>query len=88
MTKSIITLGSTTSHGGVVSEVDASLKLNGIAVHLEGMSHYCPKCQTTVTAIASGKTPQLKGRTVILQGDKASCGARFVAIQSTVTSTG
>lgn len=88
MTKPIITLGSTTSHGGVVSEVDASLTLNGIAVHLEGMSHYCPKCQTTVTAIASGQTPKLKGRTVILQGDQASCGASFIAAQGTVTSTG
>lgn len=88
MTKPIITLGSTTSHGGVVSEVDSTMTLNGVPVHLEGMSHYCPKCQSTVTAIASGQTPKLKGRTVILQGDKASCGATFIAMQSTVTSAG
>ena len=88
MTKPLITLGSVTTHGGVVTEVDSHLTLNGIPVHLEGMSHACPKCKTVVTAIASGKTPKLNGRTVILQGDKASCVATFMASQGTVTSTG
>ena len=88
MTKALITLGSTTSHGGIITEVDSKLKINGVAVHLEGMSHVCPTCKTTVTEIASGKTPKLNGRTVILQGDKTSCGASFIACQGSATSTG
>lgn len=88
MSKALITLGSTTDHGGVITEVDLKFTLNGVAVHLEGMTHYCPRCQIISNAIATGKTPKLNGRTVILQGDKSSCGATFIAVQVTVTSTG
>jgi len=46
------------------------------------MKHYCPKCQTTVTAIASDLSTIIKGRAVIIAGDKASCGATFLLMQN------
>ena len=53
MSKAFIGLGAKTTHGGIVVEGEPSLIMNGIAVHLNGMTHYCPKCQTMVTAISS-----------------------------------
>ena len=82
MSQAFITLGSQTSHGGIVAEAENSILIHGIAVHLQGMKHYCPKCQTTVTAIASDLSTIVKGRAVIIAGDKASCGATFLPMQN------
>jgi uncharacterized Zn-binding protein involved in type VI secretion len=81
MAKALITLGTKTSHGGRVVETEASFLIDGMAVHLHGMKHYCPKCQTTVTAIASDLSTIVKGRAVVMAGDKASCGATFLPAQ-------
>lgn len=82
MSKALITIGAKTSHGGMVTECESSFLINGIAVHLNGMKHYCPKCQTTVTAIASDLSTIVKGRAVIIAGDKVSCGATFLPMQN------
>ncbi|MFV5525497.1 PAAR domain-containing protein [Acinetobacter variabilis] len=82
MSKALITIGAKTSHGGMVTESESSFLINGMAVHLNGMKHYCPKCQTTVTAIASDLSTLVKGRAVIIAGDKASCGATFSLMQN------
>lgn len=84
--KSLITLGSKTSHGGVVSECEPSFVINGIAVHLNGMKHYCPKCNSTVAAIAADQSKTVKGRGVVVAGDKTTCGATFLPNQSMVGS--
>lgn len=84
--KSLITLGSKTSHGGVVSECEPSFVINGIAVHLNGMKHYCPKCNSTVAAIAADQSTMVKGRGVVVAGDKTTCGATFLPNQSMVGS--
>ncbi|WP_111883851.1 MULTISPECIES: PAAR domain-containing protein [unclassified Acinetobacter] len=84
--KSLITLGSKTSHGGVVSECETSFVINGIAVHLNGMKHYCPKCNSTVAAIAADQSTTVKGRGVVVAGDKTTCGATFLPNQSMVGS--
>lgn len=86
MAQSLITLGSTTSHGGMVSECDPSFSINGIAVHLHGMKHYCPKCQTVVSAIAAEQSTTVKGRGVVIAGDKTTCGATFLGSQFLVVS--
>lgn len=86
MGKALVTLGSKTSHGGVVAECESSFVINGIAVHLNGMKHYCPKCKTTVAAIAADPTTQVKGRSVVIVGDKTSCGATFLPNQNLVVS--
>ncbi|MCL6248209.1 PAAR domain-containing protein [Acinetobacter sp. ANC 4945] len=84
--KSLITLGSKTSHGGVVSECEPSFVINGIAVHLNGMKHYCPKCNSTVAAIAADQSTTVKGRGVVVAGDKTTCGATFLPNQTMVGS--
>ncbi|MFZ0024297.1 PAAR domain-containing protein [Acinetobacter sp.] len=81
MSKALITLGTKTSHGGMVTECEPSFLINGIAVHLNGMKHYCPKCQTMVAAIASNLSITVKGRAVVIAGDKVSCGATFLPMQ-------
>ncbi|MEB6678277.1 MULTISPECIES: PAAR domain-containing protein [Acinetobacter] len=81
MSKAFIGLGAKTTHGGIVVEGEPSLIMNGIAVHLNGMKHYCPKCQTMVTAISSDLSITVKGRAMLIAGDKTSCGATFLAMQ-------
>ena len=60
--------------------------INGIAVHLNGMKHYCPKCNSTVAAIAADQSTTVKGRGVVVAGDKTTCGATFLPNQSMVGS--
>ena len=40
MSKALVTIGSMTNHGGIVSECDTTFIINGIAVHLNGMKHF------------------------------------------------
>lgn len=55
-------------------------------MHLNGMKHFCPKCKTVVSAIASDQTTVVNGRAVILAGDKTTCGATFLGNQNLVIS--
>ena len=84
MAKSLVTIGSSTTHGGVVSECENTFIINGIAVHLHGMKHYCPKCQAIVSAIATDQSTVVKGRAIVIAGDKTTCGAIFLANQALV----
>lgn len=83
--KALITKGCHTDHGGIVLEADNTFLVEGIPVHVEGMRHYCPKCQVMATAQASGRGFLMVGtRTIIVAGDKATCGATFFPNQSLV----
>ena len=73
-----------TNHGGIVSECDTTFIINGIAVHLNGMKHFCPKCKTVVSVIASDQTTIVNGRAAVLAGDKTICGATFLGNQHLV----
>lgn len=75
-----------TNHGGIVSECDTTFIINGIAVHLSGMKHFCPKCKTVVSAIASDQSTVVNGRAIVLAGDKTTCGATFLGNQHLVVS--
>ncbi|WP_374664958.1 PAAR domain-containing protein [Acinetobacter sp.] len=86
MAKALVTLGSQTSHGGIVTECESSFTINGIAVHLNGMKHYCPKCNAAVAAVASDQSTTVKGRAVVIAGDKTTCGATFMPNQNLVVS--
>lgn len=86
MSKALVTIGSMTNHGGIVSECDTTFIINGIAVHLNGMKHFCPKCKTVVSAIAFDQTTIVNGRAVVLAGDKTTCGATFLGNQHLVVS--
>lgn len=81
----LITLGCKTTHGGTVTEADNSFLVDSIAVHLEGMKHYCPLCKTTSTALSSGRGFMMVGtKTIIMANDKSTCGAAFIPNQSLV----
>ncbi len=80
--KAAITIGDKTDHGGVVSEVDSTFIIDGKAVHLAGMKHYCPKCKVTTIAIAGSQSMIINGKAIIVAGDKTSCGAKFIASQN------
>jgi uncharacterized Zn-binding protein involved in type VI secretion len=84
MAKSLVTMGSSTTHGGVVSECENTFVINGIAVHLHGMKHYCPQCQAIVSAVATDPSTVVKGRAIVIAGDKTTCGAIFLANQALV----
>ena len=82
----LITLGSNTSHGGIVTECENTFTINGIAVHLNGMKHFCPKCKVMVAAVAADQSTVVQGRAVVIVGDKTTCGATFLANQALVVS--
>ena len=86
MAKALVTIGSSTTHGGVVSECENTFIINGIAVHLHGMKHYCPKCQAMVSAIAADQSTVVQGRAIVIAGDKTTCGAIFLGNQALVIS--
>lgn len=85
MSKPIITLGATTSHGGTVSEVSSDLTIMGKGVHLNGMKHFCPLCKKDSTAIVGNPTKSVMGKGIVVQGDTSTCGATFIANQGTAT---
>lgn len=86
MAQAFITLGSKTSHGGVVSECDSSFVIYGVGVHLNGMKHFCPKCKTLTTALAASQSTLVKGRAIVIAGDQAACGAIFLPNQHLMVS--
>lgn len=85
--KAIITQGATTTHGGVVSEVFDKFSIDGKKIHLDGMSHYCPLCKKTVSAIGTDSTKIVMGKKMVFEGDKTSCGATFIGNQTLAFST-
>ena len=86
MAKALVTIGSLTTHGGVVSEFENTFIINGIAVHLHGMKHYCPQCHAMVSAVAADQSTVVQGRGIVIAGDKTTCGATFLGNQALVIS--
>ena len=83
--KAFITKGCFTDHGGKIDQGDDSWIVEGKAVHLEGMTHYCPKCNIISKAIASERGFILvNGRNVIVAGDISTCGARYMKISDLI----
>jgi len=80
--KPAIVIGNVTDHGGIVSTGDSTYLIDGKAAHVEGMTHFCPKCKVTVTALSSSPLVVINGRAIIVAGDKASCGATFLPSQN------
>lgn len=79
--KALITVGCTTDHGGYIILGDSSFIVDGKAVHLDGMTHYCPKCQMQSKAIASNQGfMTVGGKSIIAAGDLSTCGAKYIKI--------
>lgn len=79
----VITEGATTTHGGEIIECVHTFRIHGKGIHADGMSHHCLKCGRTVSAIASNHTKSILGKAIVLEGDKTTCGASFIASQNT-----
>ncbi|HHZ8355260.1 PAAR domain-containing protein [Morganella morganii] len=84
--KSVICLGDTTDHGGVVISALDNYSINGRPVATEGDSVSCPKCKG-VFQIASGSSLMtFPGKKIALEGMKTTCGATLIASQSLMVS--
>lgn len=80
--QAFITRGCITDHGGIILEAADTFIVQGKGVHLEGMKHFCPRCGVVSTAIATNKGFFIVGsQTIIVAGDRASCGATFLKQQ-------
>lgn len=81
--KALITVGCMTDHGGIISIGDSSFLVDGKAVHLDGMTHYCPRCKVQSRAIASNQGFMIVGgKSIVADGDTSSCGSRYMKISS------
>ena len=79
--QAFITKGCFTDHGGKIIQGDDSWLVDGKAAHLEGMTHYCPKCKVLSRAIASENGfMQVNGKNLIVAGDLSSCGSKYMKI--------
>ena len=79
--KALITVGCTTDHGGIIVSGDSSFVVEGKAVHLDGMTHYCPKCKVQSRAIASNQGfMTVGGKSIVAVGDTSTCGSKYLKI--------
>ncbi|MCU4580157.1 PAAR domain-containing protein [Acinetobacter gyllenbergii] len=79
--QAFITRGCFTDHGGKILEGEEIWLVDGKAIHLEGMTHYCPRCKVLSKAIATERGfIQVNGRNPIVAGDVSTCGSRYIKI--------
>ncbi len=79
--KALITVGCKTDHGGIIILGDSSFTVEGKAVHLDGMTHFCPKCKVQSRAIASNQGfMTVGGKSIVAVGDTSSCGSRYLKL--------
>jgi uncharacterized Zn-binding protein involved in type VI secretion len=79
--KALITLGCKTDHGGIIVLGDSSFIVEGKAVHLDGMTHFCPKCKVQSRAIASNQGFMIVGgKSIVAVGDTSTCGSKYLKI--------
>ena len=77
--KSVIRLGDTTDHGGVVITAAPDRKHLGIPVATEGCMTHCPKCKGDFAILPSGVGSKHMGKWLAYEGDKTACGATLIA---------
>lgn len=81
MNKAIV-VGSTTTQGGQIEMGESRFKVDGKPTHLEVMTHFCPKGKIEAQAVSGGGASNVFGKRLIVEGDKATCGATFISNQS------
>lgn len=84
MSRPLILLGDTTSHGGTVISASGSADCNGRGIARLGDKVSCPrKGHGRVTVIASGDPSALiDGQPAARHGDLTACGATLIASQA------
>jgi len=87
MSKRLIVLGDSTSHGGTVIEASGNSFVGGIPYARVGDKVTCPiKGHGTTTIVSGDPTLVVDGKPAAREGDKTACGAVLVASQSPATS--
>ncbi|WP_336810933.1 PAAR domain-containing protein [Bosea sp. MMO-172] len=81
MSKPIVRLGDTSSHGGAVTSAASRWNCVGIAIARRGDAFVCPIHGSQTIASGSGKY-QCEGAPIARQGDTITCGASLVSSQS------
>lgn len=84
--KSVICLGDTTDHGGVVISALDNYNINGRPVATEGDSVSCPKCNGVFQIVSGSSLMTFQGKKIALEGMKTTCGATLIASQSLMVS--
>ena len=70
-----------TDHGGMIILGDFSFLVEGKAVHLDGMTHYCPRCKVQSRAIASNQGIMIVGgKSIVAVSDTSTCGSKYLKI--------
>lgn len=79
--KALITVGCKTDHGGIIILGDSSFLVEGKAIHVDGMTHFCPKCNVQSRAIASNQGFMVVGnKSIVAVGDTSTCGSKYLKI--------
>ena len=79
--QAFITKGCMTDHGGIIQQGDDSWIVEGKGVHVEGMTHFCPRCKIISEAIATERGfITVNGKNFIVAGDLSTCGSRYIKI--------
>lgn len=84
--KSVICLGDTTDHGGVVISALDNYNINGRPVATEEDSVSCPKCKGVFQIVSGSSLMTFQGKKIALEGMKTTCGATLIASQSLIVS--
>ncbi|MBP6116975.1 MAG: PAAR domain-containing protein [Neisseriaceae bacterium] len=83
MSRAIICVGDTTTHGGQVLEGDGQILVLGRAVARVGDRVRCPKCKGVYVIVEGDpKLSALNGQNIALEGMQTSCGARLISSQT------
>ena len=70
-----------TTHGGRIEQCADFWQVDGRGIHLEGMTHYCPKCKVMSKDLGSERGfIQINGKNPIVDGDLSTCGSRYMKI--------
>jgi uncharacterized Zn-binding protein involved in type VI secretion len=83
MSRPIITLGCSTSHGGTVVSASQLSDIQGKAIARVGDSVSCPRCSGNLIIVSGDLSMIVDGAAVARDGDKTSCGATLIADQHT-----
>ncbi|MBJ9675498.1 PAAR domain-containing protein [Burkholderia gladioli] len=86
MSRSIICVGDTTSHGGKVLEGSSTATLEGKPISGVGHLVACPQCKGTfpiLPDVLGRRIPHaIDGRNTAVEGMRTACGATLIASQS------
>lgn len=75
----VVRLGDKTTHGGQVISAQATFKVLGKTVAVEGDLTICPRCKGTFPIQPNSSERHHHGQAVAYDGDKTACGAKLIS---------